>query len=74
MDQRLETEPEIPASIGAPKGEVRVTLSSDQMIPPVGSEVTLARTDGTRVPMVLMSIDVQPNGDQVLHFLPHITP
>ena len=74
MDQRLETEPEIPASIGAPKGEVRVTLSSDQMIPPVGSEVTLARTDGTRVPMVLTAIDIRPNGDQILIFFPPITP
>ena len=74
MDQRLETEPEIPASIGAPKGEVRVTLSSDQMVPPIGSEVTLARTDGTRVPMVLTAIDPQGYGEMVLIFFPVVTP
>ena len=75
MDQRLAAEnSRTPEPSGLAKGEVHVRLSADQMCPPIGSEVTLARTDGTRVPMVLTAIDPQGYGEMVLIFFPVVTP
>jgi hypothetical protein len=57
VDQRLETKPELPDTVGDPQGEIRVTVNSDQLCPPVGVEVSLNRTDGTRIPVILDRIE-----------------
>jgi hypothetical protein len=51
VDQRLETKPELPDTVGDPQGEIRVTVNSDQLCPPVGVE------DGTRIPVILDRIE-----------------
>lgn len=79
MDQRLQaSRPEGSADAapticgGTPEGEIRVTISADQLMPPIGSEVTLSRSDGTRMPVVLTRIE-KKGEDRILVFRHVIT-
>jgi hypothetical protein len=71
VDQRLETPSNAADALGSlpPQSEIRVTMKADQGRPPIGAEVNLNRSDGSSIKVVLATVDVLENGDQVLTFV-----